>query len=189
MIPPGLLESAYRQGIFPMGDPSGEISWYSPDPRAIIPLDRFHLPRRLERTYRGGAFEIVINRDFEGSVRACAGREETWINEEIIASYTALHREGKAHSVEAWREGKKTGGLYGVSLGGAFMGESMFSLVRDASKVCLVFLVERLRERGFILLDTQFITPHLKTFGAIEIPRKEYLLKLEEALNLPCRFI
>ena len=188
MINPELLESAYRKGIFPMAGERGKISWYSPDPRAIIPLDGFHLPDRLKRTIRAERLELVVDRDFEGTLRACAGRNETWINEEIIASYTALHKLGKAHSVEAWHERTLAGGLYGVSLGGAFMGESMFTQVRDASKVCLAFLVNRLRERGYLLLDTQFITPHLKKFGAIEIPRKEYLTRLEEALKQTCTF-
>jgi len=186
-LTPQLLEAAYRQGIFPMAD-EGEIRWYSPDPRGIIDLKTFHLPRRLARTIRQGHFEIALNRDFEGVIRACAAREETWINEEIVQAYTALHRLGKAHSVEAYSEGSLVGGLYGVALGGAFMGESMFTLKRDASKVCLAFLVERLIARGYILLDTQFITPHLQTFGAVEIPRKEYLKRLDAALALDTRF-
>ena len=187
-LTPRLLEIAYRQGIFPMAD-EDEIRWYSPDPRGIIDLPSFHLPKRLARTIRRGLFEIAINRNFEGVIRACAAREETWINEEIIRSYTALHRLGKAHSVEAYSEGALAGGLYGVALGGAFMGESMFMLKRDASKVCLAFLVERLTARGYLLLDTQFITSHLQRFGAIEIPRAEYLRRLEKALALDCRFI
>ncbi|MFY9270176.1 MAG: leucyl/phenylalanyl-tRNA--protein transferase [Candidatus Manganitrophaceae bacterium] len=187
-LTPELLEAAYRKGIFPMAEENGEIHWYSPDPRAIFDLERFHLPKRLARTIRQGRFEITVDHDFEGVIRACAGREETWINEEIIAAYTALHHLGKAHSVEARFEGRLAGGLYGVALGGAFMGESMFTLIQDASKICLAFLVERLKERGYLLLDTQFITPHLQTFGAIEIPRKEYLKRLEKALRLSCRF-
>lgn len=187
-ITPELLESAYRQGIFPMAESDDEISWYSPDPRAIIDLDHFHIPRRLLRTLRQQPFEIVTDRDFEQVIRRCAGREETWINEEIIQAYTALHRAGKAHSVEAYLEGTLSGGLYGVSLGGAFMGESMFTVKRDASKVCLAFLVGHLKERGFTLLDTQFITPHLERFGAIEIPRPDYLKRLDRALALPCLF-
>lgn len=186
-ITPLLLETAYRQGIFPMAD-EGEIRWYSPDPRGIIDLQRFHLPRRLARTIRQGLFEIAVNQDFEKVIRACAAREETWINEEIICAYTALHRLGKAHSVEAYFEGALAGGLYGVALGGAFMGESMFTLKRDAAKVALAFLVERLVTRGYILLDTQFVTSHLQSFGAIEIPREEYLMRLQKALSLECRF-
>lgn len=167
---------------------AGEIHWYSPDPRAVIDLQTFHLPKRLSRTLRQGLFEIAVDRDFEGVIRGCAGRKETWIDEEIIAAYTALHRLGKAHSVEAYADGALAGGLYGVALGGAFMGESMFTLKRDASKVCLVFLVERLKERGYLLLDTQFLTPHLQRFGAVEIPRADYLRRLEKALALDCRF-
>lgn len=186
-LTPELLEAAYRQGIFPMAD-GGRIRWYSPDPRGIIDLESFHLPRRLARTIRQGLFDIAINRNFEAVIRACAGREETWINEEIVRAYTALHRLGKAHSVEAYSEGALAGGLYGVALGGAFMGESMFSVQRDASKVCLAFLVERLKRRGYLLLDTQFITSHLQTFGAVEISRREYLWRLEKALALECHF-
>lgn len=186
-LTPDLLEAAYRQGIFPMAD-GGRIRWYSPDPRGIIDLESFHLPKRLARTIRQGLFDVVINRNFEAVIRACASREETWINEEIIQAYTALHRLGKAHSVEAYAEGALAGGLYGVALGGAFMGESMFTVQRDASKVCLAFLVEWLKGRGYLLLDTQFITSHLRTFGAAEISRQAYLRRLEEALALDCRF-
>jgi len=188
-IPPELLEEAYRQGIFPMADEDGRIRWYSPDPRTIIDLDRFHISRRLARTIRQRKFEITVNRDFDGVVRGCAGREETWINDKIAAAYSALHRLGKAHSVEAYYEGNLAGGIYGVSLGGAFMGESMFTIVRDASKVCLGFLVGRLKERGYVLFDVQFTTPHLKRFGAVEISRREYMKRLEKALALPCRFL
>jgi leucyl/phenylalanyl-tRNA--protein transferase len=187
-IPPELLEEAYRQGIFPMADDDGLVHWYSPDPRTIIEPDRFHIPRRLAQTIRAKKFELVVDRDFEGVVRGCAGRKETWINEEIAAAYTALYRIGKAHSVEAYYDGKLAGGIYGVSLGGAFMGESMFTIVRDASKVCLAFLVKRLKERGYTLFDVQFTTPHLKRFGAVEIPRGEYLMRLQKALRLSCRF-
>lgn len=187
-IPPELLEEAYRQGIFPMADEDGTIHWYSPDPRTIIDPDRFHIPRRLAQTIRSKKFETVIDRDFEGVVRGCANRNETWISKEIAAAYMALHRIGIAHSVEAYHEGKLAGGIYGVSLGGAFMGESMFTIVRDASKVCLVFLMERLKERGYTLFDVQFTTPHLKRFGAVEIPRSEYLMRLQKALKLTCRF-
>lgn len=171
-----------------MADAEGEISWYSPDPRGIIEIDHFHLPRRLLRTIRQQTFEIVIDRNFEQVIRRCAGRKETWINEEIVLAYRALHLLGKAHSVEAYFEGALAGGLYGVSLGGAFMGESMFTIGRDASKVCLAFLIDRLKERGYTLLDTQFITPHLERFGAVEIPRSDYLRRLEKALGLSCRF-
>jgi len=171
-----------------MADEDGRICWYSPDPRTIIDLYRFHISRRLIRTIRQRKFEIAIDRDFDGVIRGCANREETWISEQISAAYSALHRLGKAHSVEAYYEGKLAGGIYGVSLGGAFMGESMFTIVRDASKVCLAFLVGRLKERGYELFDVQFTTPHLKRFGAVEISRREYLRRLEKALVLPCRF-
>ena len=187
-VPPEILEAAYRQGIFPMADRRGRVRWYSPDPRTIIELDRFHRPRRLARTIRQKKFEIAVNRDFEGVVRGCANRRETWISEGIVNAYTALHNLGKAHSVEAYHDGKLAGGIYGVSLGGAFMGESMFTIVRDASKACLAFLIERLKERGYTLFDVQFTTPHLKRFGAVEIPRPEYLRRLEKALRLTCRF-
>jgi len=187
-IPPELIEEAYRQGIFPMADEGGRIRWYSPDPRTIIDLDRFHISRRLTRTIRQRKFEITVNRDFEGVLRGCANRKETWISEGIAAGYSALNRLGKAHSVEAYYEERLAGGIYGVSLGGAFMGESMFTIVRDASKVCLAFLVGRLKERGFTLFDVQFTTPHLKRFGAVEISRREYLRRLEKALTLSCRF-
>jgi len=171
-----------------MADEDGGIRWYSPDPRTIIDLDRFHISRRLGRTIRSKKFEIAMDRDFDGVVRGCADREETWINEEIVAAYSALHRLGKAHSVEAYYEETLAGGIYGVSLGGAFMGESMFTIVRDASKVCLAFLVGRLKERGYLLFDVQFTTPHLKRFGAVEISRREYLRRLDKALVLPCGF-
>lgn len=187
-IPPELLEEAYRQGIFPMADEDGLIHWYSPDPRTIIELERFEIPRRLTRTIRTKKFELVVDHDFEGVVQGCANRDETWISEGIASAYTALYRIGKAHSVEAYDGGKLAGGIYGVSLGGAFMGESMFTRVRDASKVCLAYLVNRLKERGFTLFDVQFTTPHLKRFGAIEIPRSEYRMRLQKALRLSCRF-
>lgn len=188
-LTPALLVRAYRAGFFPMADSrQGRIRWYSPDPRAVIPLETFHVPRSLQRTIRRGRFEVRVNTAFEDVIRACADRPETWISGEIIRAYEALHALGLAHSVETWREGRLVGGLYGVALGGAFFGESMFSRETDASKVALVALVERLRERGFVLLDTQFLTPHLARFGAVEIPRAEYLRRLDEALPLDCRF-
>jgi leucyl/phenylalanyl-tRNA---protein transferase len=190
MLPVDLLVSAYASGWFPMAVGEGDIRWFSPDPRGIIPLDTFHVSRRLERVVRRGSFRIEINRDFEAVIRACAEAERdtedagTWIDQEVFDSYCAMHRAGYAHSVEAWRDGKLAGGLYGVSLGGAFFGESMFHHVTDASKVALVALVERLRERGFTLLDTQWTTEHLEQFGAVEIPRAEYLQMLGSALRL-----
>jgi leucyl/phenylalanyl-tRNA--protein transferase len=190
MISPALLIEGYLHGVFPMGMEDGEIGWFSPDPRAIIPIDEtFHTPHGLKRVLARGAFEIRISQSFEQVMRACASRAETWITEEIIQSYCELHRRGLAHSVEAWREGRLAGGLYGVSVGGAFFGESMFHWETDASKVALHALVERLRARGFILLDTQWITPHLRQFGAQEIPRRKYLRILGEATRLQCSFI
>lgn len=186
------LIAAYRRGIFPMAEPEGSIHWYAPDPRATFDLDAFHIPKRLARTVRSGKFDMAIDRDFAATMRACAasapGRTETWISEPFIRVYSELHEMGLAHSVESYLDGKLVGGLYGVALGGAFMGESMFSTVTDASKVALVYLVERLKQRGFVLLDTQFMTPHLAAFGAAYIPLDEYLLRLEMALNLPRRF-
>jgi len=186
VLEPGLLVHAYRQGIFPMGMDDGTIGWFSPDPRGIIPLDGLHVPDRLRRVLRSGRFTTSLNRDFEGVMRACAAdREEgTWITEDILASYVALHRLGLAHSVEVWRNGALVGGLYGVHLAGAFFGESMFHTVTDASKVALVTLVEHMRARGFVLLDIQWVTPHLARFGAVEIPRTEYLIRLADALCL-----
>ena len=189
MISADLLLHAYRNAVFPMASPDGEIAWFSPDPRGIIPLDEgFRVPHGLRRALKKGAFEIRVDTAFETVMRECAAREETWINEEIIASYVELHRRGHAHSVEAWLEGRLAGGLYGVTLGGAFFGESMYHEVTDASKVALHALVVRLRARGFELLDTQWLTPHLETFGAVEIPRAEYRDRLLACAEKPCRF-
>lgn len=185
---PELVIRAYASGIFPMGDDSGPIRWYSPDPRCIFDLYDFHVPKRLARTYRQGIFDIRINTAWEAVMRKCAERESTWITDDIFRVYTQLHNMGAAHSVEAYYEGKLAGGLYGVSLGGAFMGESMFHDVTDASKVCLVFLVEHLRERGFILLDSQFMTSHLATFNAKLISKAEYMALLRKALTINARF-
>ena len=187
-LPPELLVAAYQAGVFPMADPDGEIGWYAPDPRAVLPLDAFHVPKTLGKTVRQGLFEVTVDRAFETVMRACAapgpGREETWISEEIVRGYTALHRLGIAHSVECWRGGAFAGGLYGVALGGAFFGESMVTRARDASKVALVRLVERLRAGGYVLLDTQMATPHLERFGVVEIPRAEYERRLAAALDV-----
>lgn len=172
-----------------MGMPEGELAWFSPDPRGVLPLDEgFHLPHGLARALRKNRFEIRVNTAFEPVMRACAEREETWIDEEIVSSYVELYRLGFAHSVETWREERLVGGLYGVTLGGAFFGESMFHRETDASKVALHALVERLRARGFTLLDIQWVTPHLATFGALEIPRRDYLRQLQKALRLSCVF-
>jgi leucyl/phenylalanyl-tRNA---protein transferase len=182
------LLNAYSQGIFPMADEDGTIYWYDPDPRAIIPLDTFHVPRSLARTIRQGGFEVRADTAFRAVMEACAepapDREITWINAEIIEAYCQLHTLGFAHCVEVWREGNLAGGLYGVTLGGLFAGESMFSRTRDSSKIALVYLVERLRQGGFCLLDTQFMTEHLRRFGTIEIPRHEYRLRLAHALTV-----
>ena len=188
---PAGLELAYRRGIFPMYNHfTGGIDWYRPDPRAIIPLDTFHISRSLAKTIRQGIFEIRVDTDFEGVMRGCADRPEgTWISEEFIEVYSAMHRQGKAHSVEVWREERLVGGTYGIALGGAFMGESMFHYETDASKVALEALVRRLRERGFQLLDTQYLTPHLVRFGAVEIPHREYHDRLKRALRLTCSFV
>lgn len=190
-LQPAALVRAYSAGIFPMALDDGQIGWFSPDPRGVLPLDAFVVPARLARVVRQGRFEIAFDRDFAGVMQACADRPDdgTWISPEIFESYQALHRLGLAHSVEAWQGGRIVGGLYGVSLGGAFFGESMFHRVTDASKVALVALVERLRERGFVLLDIQWVTPHLRQFGAIEIPREEYLRRLEVAIGRDCRFL
>lgn len=175
-----------------MADEDGTIFWYDPDPRAIIPLDEFHIPRSLARIIRQDKFEIRIDTAFRTVMEACgepaSGREITWISPEIVEAYSELHALGFSHSVETWLEGKLVGGLYGVSLGGLFAGESMFSRVQDSSKVALVYLVERLRRRGFCLLDTQFMTDHLRRFGAIEIPRAEYQTRLDYALKVWARF-
>jgi leucyl/phenylalanyl-tRNA--protein transferase len=188
-LDPETLLAAYSQGVFPMADPDGIIRWYSADPRGIIPLEQFHIPQTLRATVRSGKFELRINYDFPGTMRACMeARPSTWINETLIAAYTQLHELGFAHSVECWKDNQLAGGLYGVSLRGAFFGESMFHRVRDASKVALVHLVQRLRDRGYVLLDTQASTSHLRRFGCIEIPAEEYLVRLEQALRLDCQF-
>jgi leucyl/phenylalanyl-tRNA--protein transferase len=189
VIPAELLLKGYGNAIFPMAMQNGRIGWFSPDPRAIIPLETFHTPHGLRRTLRKQLFNVQINTCFERVIRACAGRDETWINEEIVESYCELHRLGFAHSVETWCDGKLVGGLYGVALGSAFFGESMFHTMTDASKVALHALVERLRERGFTLLDTQWLTPHLITFGAVEISFAEYLARLRKCLRRPRKFV
>jgi leucyl/phenylalanyl-tRNA--protein transferase len=189
VIPIELVLQAYQQGWFPMGDDkSPGIEWYSPDPRGIIPLDTFHVPSRLQRVIRQEKFDIRIDTAFEEVIRNCADRGETWITRDIIDTYTELHRLGFAHSVEAWLGDDLAGGLYGVSLRGVFFGESMFHHATDASKVALAALVERLRTREYLLLDTQWVTPHLLQFGAIEIPRVRYLRLLTRALDRVCMF-
>ena len=188
MIAPEVLLQGYRLGVFPMAMESGAIEWFSPDPRGILPLADFHMPHALGRVVRNGVFEIRVNTAFEKVMQRCAERPETWINLELIESYTRLHELECAHSVEAWQEGKLVGGLYGVSVGGAFFGESMFHDVTDASKVALCALVERLRARKFVLLDTQWLTPHLQRFGAVEVSRREYMHLLTRAIGLSRKF-
>jgi leucyl/phenylalanyl-tRNA---protein transferase len=191
VISADLLVSAYTSGWFPMAVEPGVIRWYSPDPRGIIPLDTFRAPKRLGRVMRQGRFETRVDSDFPAVIRACADRQDdegSWIDEEIVASYCALHDAGIAHSVETWQDGALVGGLYGIAIGGAFFGESMFHRVTDASKVALVTLVERLRERNYRLLDTQWVTDHLLQFGAIEIPRRRYLRLLNEAITIDATF-
>jgi leucyl/phenylalanyl-tRNA--protein transferase len=190
VIPASLLLRAYAEGLFPMGLEDGEIGWFSPDPRGVLPLDTFHASGRLRRVVRQGRFRVEVDRAFEDVMRACAKRpgEGTWISEEIVDSYLELHRLGHAHSVETWQGDELVGGLYGVHLGGVFFGESMFHRVTDASKVALVALVDRLVAGGFSLLDVQWLTPHLATFGAVEIPRALYLRRLRKALVLDVKF-
>jgi leucyl/phenylalanyl-tRNA--protein transferase len=189
-----LLLRAYSVGLFPMAESRGghKLHWLDPERRGIMPLDRFHLPKRLARTVLSGRFEVTVDRDFAATIAGCAapieGREDTWINGQIERLFTELHHLGHAHSVETLLDGVLVGGLYGVALGGAFFGESMFSFVTDASKVALVHLVARLRLGGFRLLDTQFVTTHLTQFGAREIPRGLYKAQLADALRRPVRF-
>ena len=188
MIPSELLLQGYRFGIFPMAMRDGSVEWFSPDPRAILPLDKFHVPHGLRRVAAKQLFETKIDQRFSDVIRACAKRRDTWINEEIVESYERLHKLGHAHSVETWQGGKLVGGLYGVSIGGAFFGESMFHRKTDASKIALLALVEHLRSRKFALLDTQWVTPHLRQFGAVEIPRSQYVKLVKRAVDLPRTF-
>jgi len=192
-LTPELLLTAYAQGVFPMAhEEDGQIDWYSPDPRAILPLDRLHASRSLRRTIRSGIYKVRFDTAFTEMMVACAapgpGRESTWISGEIIEAYTWLHELGFAHSVETWLGDEMVGGLYGVSLRGLFAGESMFSIRPNASKIALYFLVEHLRERGFSLLDVQFQTPHLAGLGAIEVSQTRYRYYLRQALAIDARF-
>jgi leucyl/phenylalanyl-tRNA--protein transferase len=188
-ITPEVLLKAYACGIFPMAESADDPSlyWVDPAQRGILPLDGFHVPRRLARTVRSDRFEVYADRDFDAVIDACAaparGRRKTWINDRIRKLYREWFHRGYCHTIETWRDGKLVGGLYGLALGGAFFGESMFHFERDASKVALVHLVGRLRRGGFKMLDTQFITDHLASFGAIEIERDRYHGLLAEALN------
>ena len=178
-----LLVRAYQNGIFPMAkSKNGPIEWFSPDPRCIIPIEEFHVPRSLRRLVERSVFQITANVAFSTVISACARRQDTWISPEIVRAYTELHAMGYAHSIEAWLDERCVGGLYGVAIGAAFFGESMFSEFPNASKVCLVHLVQLLRQRGCKLLDSQIINDHIAQFGAIEISRDEYLVRLREAL-------
>lgn len=194
-VTPDLVLRAYRIGIFPMAErrDADRLYWLDPEMRGVQPLDRFHLGRRLARSAMSGEYRVTCNQAFEGVLEGCAApgrdRPETWINTDIFRLFAALHRMGHAHSVETWAGDTLVGGLYGVALGGAFFGESMFSRARDASKVALVHLVARLRLSGFVLLDTQFVTEHLAQFGAVEIPRAEYRRRLSHALGVPSDFV
>ncbi len=189
-----LILDAYRMGLFPMAENSNtnEVFWVDPEVRGIIPLDQFHISRSLRKLLRKKPFVIKFNYNFEQVIQACAeeaeGRNETWINQTIIAAYSELFKKEHAHTVECWVDGKLAGGLYGLAIGGAFFGESMFSKQPNASKIALVYLVDRLFERGFILLDTQFLTQHLKNFGAIEIKRQKYIEILSDAVSLDRSF-
>ena len=184
-----VIERAYRNGVFPMAAPEhGVITWHRPDPRAILPLDALHVPRRLARTLRQGGFTISFDRDFAGVMRGCAEGRPVWISEEFHGLYGELHRLGKAHSVEVWSGQRLVGGAYGVHLGGAFFAESKFHRQRDASKVAVVSLATHLHERGFALLEVQYLTPHLAQFGVVTIPDREYAHRLRHALSLSCAF-
>ncbi len=193
-LTPELLLRAYATGIFPMAESrhADAVFWVDPEIRGILPLDTFHVPRSLRKTVCRNVFDVRCDTACEQVIHSCSararGRRETWINDEIIEAYTELHRRGFVHSVETWKDGRLVGGLYGVTLGGAFFGESMFSAVTDASKVALVHLVARLKRGRFVLLDSQFVTDHLRQFGVVEIPAREYLVRLEEALKIRAVF-
>lgn len=187
-LTPQLMLHAYASGMFPMAEcaEDTELHWFSPDPRTILPLDTFHCPKSLAKVVARGDFEIRYDSDFAGTISGCAtAREETWINSTIRDVFCALHRMGHAHSVEAWQDGQLVGGLYGAAIGAAFFGESMFSLVSNASRVCLVHLVNKLRQDGYDLLDVQYRNDHLSQFGIVEIPRADYLAKLAQAIQKP----
>jgi leucyl/phenylalanyl-tRNA--protein transferase len=188
-ISPQLILQGYCIGIFPMAEEDGAIYWYSPDPRCILEFDRLRVPRSLRQTIRRATFEIRRDTAFDEVIAACADRPEgTWISPQIMSVYGELHRRGFAHSVEAWCQGELAGGLYGIAIGGAFFGESMFHHVPNASKVALVALMDHLQRQGFVLVDTQWSTPHLLRFGAVEIPREQYLERLSQAVQLACTF-
>ena len=183
-LDPSLLLSAYVSGIFPMAMDDGQMAWFSPDPRGILPITGFHVSHNLRAKVRQKPFTIGVDTAFDAVMRGCAARSKTWINDSILRAYGKLHVLGVAHSVEAWRDGRLVGGLYGVAIRGAFFGESMFSVETDASKVCLVHLTERLRLGGYVLHDTQWLTPHLRQFGGTEIPAAEYQVRLAAAMDV-----
>ncbi|NUQ82335.1 MAG: leucyl/phenylalanyl-tRNA--protein transferase [Bacteroidetes bacterium] len=185
-----LILYGYTRGVFPMADPdTGEIAWYSPDPRGIIPIDTWKPKRSLRNLMNRGWYEFRINTDFDAVIRHCANRDETWISNDIIHLYTELHHRGFAHSVEVWRDGELRGGLYGVAINGAFFGESMFSLESNTSKLALHFLVQTMKHRGLVLLDTQWITSHLDFLGGVYISRQEYMRRLSRAMQLAVSFL
>ena len=188
---PGRLLRAYGRGIFPFFDETTPILWWSPDPRAVFELDGLHVSRRLARTIRSAKFRVTVDQDFSGVIRGCADRprESVWITPAMIDAYTELHRLGSAHSVEVWHRGELAGGLYGVAIQGLFAGESMFTRVRDASKVALAFVMRRLNERGYRLFDVQYLNDHTRSLGAVEIPRAEYLRRLRAALRVECSVV
>ena len=189
-LTPALLLQAYRVGVFPMseGRNDPEVFWVDPKWRGVFPLDGFRISRSLRRRMRRDDYRISFDTDFSAVVAGCADRNETWINDTIFDLYQQLHLGGQAHSVEVWQDGRLVGGVYGVVIGGAFFGESMFSRATDASKLALAYLVDRLRMGGFVLFDTQFITPHLASLGAVEIPRSDYQKLLRAALTVPADF-
>lgn len=191
LLTPGLLLQAYRAGVFPMseGRNDPEVFWVDPKWRGIIPLDEFHISRSLARRMRRQDYQISFDADFRAVVAGCADREETWINATIFDLYQQLHHQGHAHSIEVWQDEQLVGGVYGVTIGAAFFGESMFSRATDASKLALAYLVDHLRQQGFMLFDTQFITPHLARLGAVEIPRATYHTRLEAALQRQATFV
>lgn len=190
LLTPDLLLSAYRGGVFPMSESrdSPDVFWVDPRHRGILPLDGFHISRSLAKTLRRASYEVTFDTAFGAVVAGCADRDETWINAPIFDLYQTLHAQNDAHAIEIWQHGKLVGGVYGVTIGAAFFGESMFSTARDASKVALAYLVDRLRSGGFRLFDTQFITPHLASLGVIEIPRVVYRKMLKEAVSLTADF-
>ncbi|HEX9739898.1 MAG TPA: leucyl/phenylalanyl-tRNA--protein transferase [Ignavibacteriaceae bacterium] len=188
LLKPGNMLRLYASGAFPMADDEGRISWFMPEIRTIIPLDNYNIPRSLKIFLKKNNFEIRFDTNYLSVIRGCASREKTWISEELIEAYRRLHKKGHVHSVETWEEGKLVGGLYGVTFRGAFFGESMFSTVPQASKAALLKLIERLTLKDFVLLDVQYMTSHLKMFGAVEIDFEEYNKLLYSAYTRACEF-